>query len=81
MKMKFTNKINNILMGVSSELKDTNIKHNRYQYSMIIYNEVTDNLVKTIERNVSSFFKKKPSKVYKLNYFDGKTYLRFKKCI
>ena len=25
--MKFTNKINNILMGVSSELKDTNIKH------------------------------------------------------
>ena len=79
--MKFTNKINNILMGVSSELKDTNIKHNRYQYSMIIYNEVTDNLVKTIERNVSSFFKKKPSIVYKLNYFDGKTYLRFKKCI
>ena len=48
--MKFTNKINNILMGVSSELKDTNIKHNRYQYSMIIYNEVTDNLVKTIEK-------------------------------
>ena len=81
MKMKFTNKINNTLMGVSSELKDTNIKHNRYQYSMIIYNEVTDNLVKTIERNVSSFFKKKPSKVYKLNYFDCKTYLLFKKCI
>lgn len=79
--MKFSNKINNILLGVSSELANTNMKHNRYQYSMIIYNEVTDNLIDIIEKNVSSFFKKKPSKIYKLNYFDGKTYLRFKKCI
>ena len=51
------------------------------KYRIIIYNDFTDKIKKTIERNVSSFFKKKPSKVYKLNYFDGKTYLRFKKCI
>jgi hypothetical protein len=77
---KFNIKLEVVLSQIKSRLDKEKVGCIRSDTSLVIYEGDSFDMIKDIISNtVAEIFDKKPSKVCKLNRFEGNVYVRFKK--